>query len=68
MNYRRFQKIAHFSSDGISFRAKYYSDLVEDHVAAEISFLDGDAKDDCRFFVHVQTEMLRLVVTAVLRS
>ena len=35
--------------------AKFYSDLVEDHVATEISFgpfLDGDARNDGRFFVH----------------
>jgi hypothetical protein len=36
--------------------AKYFSDLVEDHLAAEISFgpfLEGDARDNSRFFVHI---------------
>jgi hypothetical protein len=34
---------------------KYYSDLVEDHVAAEIlfgPFLDCNARENWRFFVH----------------
>jgi hypothetical protein len=45
--------------------AKYFSDLSDDHTAAEASFgqiLDGDAcRDHTKFFV-------LLVVTAVLRT